>query len=409
MADGIYLPKEENSEQIGQFRPISLLNVDGNIYVGVLAKRTVDLLQNNGYINQSVQKAGIPAEIKEIMKRYYGTFKMRFSTETFTTEWHRLEIGIAAGSTISVIWFIAVMEMLLRSANFTEEVAEWLGLPKGINSPALYRKEGSLRMPFTAITEVYKTGKVRTVLMLRESNDSEIRTDPPTVRTGRKWKAEDEVDDIISSLKHRDIVGPVQCGRAGLGSNPFKPFSNMNKRQMGKINQGERPRKPAIKSTIAFIRSNQKDFIKKPQKLMDDATWRGKWQIDVGLPGRERFFPIPTALKPDIVIWSEERTIVYLIELTVPHEDNIDAAQIRKDERYANLLTECEENGWVAKHFPIEVGCRGFIGNRLRDLPHFIGIKQAEMRKVMRKIEETVEKASHWVWLKRNDDTLNGT
>ena len=44
-----------------------------------------------------------------------------------------------------------------------------------------------------------------------------------------------------------------------------------------------------------------------------------------------------------------------MIELTVPHEDNIDAAQISKDERYANLLTECEENGWVAKHFPIEV------------------------------------------------------
>ncbi|XP_066917441.1 uncharacterized protein [Clytia hemisphaerica] len=126
---------------------------------------------------------------------------------------------------------------------------------------------------------------------------------------------------------------------------------------------------------------------------MDDATWRGKWQIAADLPGRERFFPIPTALRLDIVIWSEEKTIVYLIELTVPHEDNIDAAQIRKDERYANLLTECEENGWMAKHFLIEDGCRRFIGNRLRDLLHFIGIKQAEMRK----IEETVEKASHWL------------
>ena len=67
--------------------------------------------------------------------------------------------------------------------------------------------------------------------MLRESNDPEFSTDPPTVRTARKWKAEDKVDDIISSLKHRDIVGAVQSGRAGLGSNPFKPFSAMNKRE----------------------------------------------------------------------------------------------------------------------------------------------------------------------------------
>ena len=60
MADGIYLPKEENSEQIGQFRPISLLNVDGKIYMGILAKTTVDFLQNNRYINESVQKVGKP-------------------------------------------------------------------------------------------------------------------------------------------------------------------------------------------------------------------------------------------------------------------------------------------------------------------------------------------------------------
>ena len=51
--------KEASSEQIGQFRPISLLNVDGKIYMGILPKRTVDFLQNNGYIGASVQKAGI--------------------------------------------------------------------------------------------------------------------------------------------------------------------------------------------------------------------------------------------------------------------------------------------------------------------------------------------------------------
>ena len=58
------------------------------------------------------------------MKEYYDNFRMRFSTEDFTTEWHRLEIGIAAGCSISVIWFILVMEMLLRSADCQEEIAK---------------------------------------------------------------------------------------------------------------------------------------------------------------------------------------------------------------------------------------------------------------------------------------------
>ena len=59
-AEGIYLPKEANAEAIGEFRPISILNVDGKIYMGILARRTVEYLQRNGYIDESVQKAGIP-------------------------------------------------------------------------------------------------------------------------------------------------------------------------------------------------------------------------------------------------------------------------------------------------------------------------------------------------------------
>ena len=58
------------------------------------------------------------------MKEYYDNFRMRFSTKDFTTEWHRLETEIAAGCSISVIWFILVMEMLLRSADCQEEKAK---------------------------------------------------------------------------------------------------------------------------------------------------------------------------------------------------------------------------------------------------------------------------------------------
>ena len=178
-AEGIYLPKEANAQEISQFRPISLLNVCGKIYFGIIAKRTVTFLQRNHYIDESIQKAGvpgipgcvehafsiweaiqtaknkkedlnvvwldlanaygsvphellmkameffhIPVAVRLLMKRYYDHFQMRFTTEKFTTEWHRLEVGIAAGCTISVIWFILVMEMLLRSTNCTENEAK---------------------------------------------------------------------------------------------------------------------------------------------------------------------------------------------------------------------------------------------------------------------------------------------
>ena len=111
--------------------------------MGILANRTVTHLHSNGYVDESVQKAGVPGipgciqhaftiwdaiqeakktneslnvvwldlanaygsvphellmkamdffyipqEVQSIVKEYYDHFLMRFSTEDFTTEWH---------------------------------------------------------------------------------------------------------------------------------------------------------------------------------------------------------------------------------------------------------------------------------------------------------------------------------
>ena len=55
-ADGVYIPKEQNSTEIIQFRPISPLNADGKIFFLVMASRLTKYLTGNGYINTSVQK-----------------------------------------------------------------------------------------------------------------------------------------------------------------------------------------------------------------------------------------------------------------------------------------------------------------------------------------------------------------
>ena len=53
---GIFIPKEKNAVDIGQFRPISLLNVEGKIFFVWVARRLVSYLK----ADLSVQKAGIP-------------------------------------------------------------------------------------------------------------------------------------------------------------------------------------------------------------------------------------------------------------------------------------------------------------------------------------------------------------
>ena len=56
----VFIPKEQNSSTISQFRSIALLNVEGKIFFSILAKRLTSYLTSNGYIDTSCQKAGVP-------------------------------------------------------------------------------------------------------------------------------------------------------------------------------------------------------------------------------------------------------------------------------------------------------------------------------------------------------------
>ncbi|CAC5421779.1 unnamed protein product [Mytilus coruscus] len=59
-AEGCFIPKEENSGKVAQFRIISLLNIEDKIFLAVLAKRTTRFLLSNEYIDLSVQKGDMP-------------------------------------------------------------------------------------------------------------------------------------------------------------------------------------------------------------------------------------------------------------------------------------------------------------------------------------------------------------
>ncbi|GFN89041.1 reverse transcriptase [Plakobranchus ocellatus] len=58
-AEGVYIPKEQNSTEINQFGPILLLNVEGKI-LAVMASRLTKYLTENGYVNVSLLERGLP-------------------------------------------------------------------------------------------------------------------------------------------------------------------------------------------------------------------------------------------------------------------------------------------------------------------------------------------------------------
>ncbi|XP_061747756.1 uncharacterized protein LOC133545995, partial [Nerophis ophidion] len=170
-AEGVWIPKEEKSQNINQFRTISLLSVEGKIFFSLMARRLTDYLLKNSYIDTSVQKGGIPVvsgclehtgvvtqlirearknkgdlavlwldlenaygsiphklveealnrhhipkKFRDLILDYYSNFHLRVSSGKTTSDWHRLEKGIITGCTISVILFALAMNMLVKSA-----------------------------------------------------------------------------------------------------------------------------------------------------------------------------------------------------------------------------------------------------------------------------------------------------
>ena len=187
VAEGCFIPKEEESKEIKQFRTISLLNVEVKIYLAVLAKRMTKYMLSNQYIDTSVEKGGVPGvpgcidhtsvltkiiqdakdnkgdlaviwldlanaygsiahklvdltltkyhvpeKVRTMLRHYFDNFKMRFNVADYTTAWQRLEVGIVTGCTISVVLFSAAMNLLVKSA---EKMSRGPILSSGVRQP----------------------------------------------------------------------------------------------------------------------------------------------------------------------------------------------------------------------------------------------------------------------------------
>ena len=133
--------------------------------------------------------------------------------------------------------------------------------------------------------------------------------------------------------------------------------------------------------------------------LLDYAN---DWKLQVDFEDRKLVFPpniCATSLRPDIVIYSALTRNVILLELTCCAEEGIDAAQLRKETRYAELMTTIAAQNWTAKLFTLEVGARGLIGSRTFRSFLTLGLTSAEARRLCKSLSEIVARCSYAIYL----------
>ncbi|KAK7916460.1 hypothetical protein WMY93_012221 [Mugilogobius chulae] len=142
-----------------------------------------------------------------------------------------------------ILWPLLIYEVPISTIETLERkisshLRRWLGLPKSLSSIALYGRSNKLQLPLKSLEEEYKVSKTRVVLQYKDSKDSMVSNAGIEVKTGRKWRAEEAVQQAESRLHFSKLVGAVTRGRAGLGSIPAPKISSKRKEKRCQV-QGE--------------------------------------------------------------------------------------------------------------------------------------------------------------------------
>jgi hypothetical protein len=141
-----------------------------------------------------------------------------------------------------------------------------------------------------------------------------------------------------------------------------------------------------------------------PRHLLSEAN---DWQFLVDFHHNKLVFPpeiFSTDQRPDIVIWSIKAKVVLMVELTVPSDENISAAQIRKTARYTNLSSDINSTTkWNSTIITIEVGARGFVARSMSSFLRRIGFTSQASSALCKSISLVTARCSHHVWLHRDN------
>lgn len=113
-------------------------------------------------------------------------------------------------------------------------IHKWLGLLQCLSNMALFGRN-TLQFPLKSTSLGYKQEKARFLMKLRDSTDPTVQNSKVQVRSGQKWNEAKVVDQVINRLKHQEIVGWLQTGRAGLGWGKL-----WSKAKKGEVEPGDR-------------------------------------------------------------------------------------------------------------------------------------------------------------------------
>ena len=139
-----------------------------------------------------------------------------------------------------------------------------------------------------------------------------------------------------------------------------------------------------------------------PSAILHQAS---DWVLLGDLDGSFSFPPhiAFTELRPDIIIFSNNLKRVILIELTCPCEENMEAWQNAKVNKYMPLKSVIGNNGWNVDLFAVEVGARGYCSRSVLCCFKSLGLRNCTINTTIKQLSKCSMECSFCIWLARNN------
>lgn len=249
-------------------------------------------------------------------------------------------------------------------------------------------------------TDVWRLEPFRISFLLRSVYD----TLPTPVNLFRYGMREDSMCSLCGG---RGSLSHILSGcKIALSQGRYRWRHDQVLQSLGHILEQEKSKSRTCSNNKKYI-----NFVKEGCKPKGTKTYRNSllekaksWDLKVDLGCKLKFPPVvDTLLRPDAILWSMDDKKIIMIELTVPWEENCEEAHERKMYKYTELLQTCKDRGWQAWLYPVEVGCRGFPAHSVGKLLSALGMTGRDRKKAIRELGEKAERASCWVWCKRDD------
>ncbi len=180
-----------------------------------------------------------------------------------------------------ILWPLLIYEVPMTVVEGFEQklssyLRRWLGLPHRIG---LYGNANKLRLPFRSVREEFIIAQAREHLQYSGSRDAKVSGAGIVVRTWRKWRAAEAVQQAETRLKHKAILGTVAQGRARLGSLRATQYDSASRKERQRLVQEEvRASVEEERYSRAVAMRQQGAWMKWEQAMERSVTWKDIWK-----------------------------------------------------------------------------------------------------------------------------------